>query len=131
VSDAHGSEAMLVLAARFFDAVAAGDIDTVRAIYAPDALIWHNYDGKTQDAETNLRTLAVVARVIRGLRYEDVRRTVTSSGFVQQHVLRGIAPNGAELNVPACIVCTVVEGRITRLDEYFDSAHLAPLLSQA
>jgi ketosteroid isomerase-like protein len=32
--------------------------------------------------------------------------------------------------VPACIVCTVTNGRITRLDEYLDSAHVAPLLSR-
>jgi ketosteroid isomerase-like protein len=29
--------------------------------------------------------------------------------------------------VPACVVCTVKNGRITRLDEYLDTAQLAPL----
>ena len=33
------------LAARFFAAIEAGDIDAIRAIYAPDARIWHNTDG--------------------------------------------------------------------------------------
>ncbi|MCC7257297.1 MAG: DUF4440 domain-containing protein, partial [Gammaproteobacteria bacterium] len=32
------------LARRFFDAIEQGDIATVRAIYAPDAVIWHNTD---------------------------------------------------------------------------------------
>ena len=29
---------------RFFAALEAGDIETVRSIYSPDALIWHNDD---------------------------------------------------------------------------------------
>jgi uncharacterized protein len=29
---------------RFFAALEAGDIETVREIYAPDAVIWHNDD---------------------------------------------------------------------------------------
>jgi uncharacterized protein len=116
------------LADRFFAAIPKGDLDTVRAIYAPDARIWHNNDQATQDVEQNLAVLAWVTKNIAGLRYEDVRRQATPSGFVQQHVLRGTAPSGASIDLPACIVCTVANGRITRLDEYLDSAHVAPLL---
>ena len=44
-------------------------------------------------------------------------------GFVQQHVVRGRNALGEEFAIPACLVVTVVEGRITRLDEYLDSRH--------
>jgi ketosteroid isomerase-like protein len=115
------------LADRFFAAIPKGDLATVRAIYAPDARIWHNNDQATQDVEQNLAVLGWVTKNIAGLRYEDVRRHATPSGFVQQHVLRGTAPSGAPLEVPACIVCAVANGRITRLDEYLDSAHVAVL----
>ncbi len=118
------------LADRFFAAIPKGDLETVRAIYAPDARIWHNNDQQTQDVEQNLAVLGWVTKNISGLRYEDVRRQVTPSGFVQQHVLRGSAPNGTPLEIPACILCTVVNGRITRLDEYLDSAQIAPLLAR-
>jgi ketosteroid isomerase-like protein len=121
---------ILSLADRFFAAIPKGDLETVRAIYAPDARVWHNNDGQTQDVEQNLAVLGWVTKNISGLRYEDVRRQVTPSGFVQQHVLRGIAPNGTPLEIPACILCTVVNGRITRLDEYLDSAQIAPLLAR-
>lgn len=117
----------LELADRFFAAIPKGDLATVRAIYAPDALIWHNNDQVTQSVEQNLQVLAWVTKNISGLRYEEVRRHVTPSGFVQQHVLRGTAPNGKSLEVPACILCTVEGGRITRLDEYLDSAQVAVL----
>ncbi len=118
----------LAVAERLFAAIAAGDIDAVRALYAPDAVIWHNHDGIRQTPEENLTVLAWVTRHITNLRYEEVRRQPTRDGFVQQHVLRGTAPNGKAIELPACIVCTVVDGRITRLDEYFDSAHLVALI---
>jgi len=117
----------LELADRFFTAIPKGDLDTVRAIYAPDARIWHNNDQATQNVEQNLAVLAWVTKNIAGLRYEEIRRHATPSGFVQQHVLRGTAPNGKPLEVPACILCTVEDGRITRLDEYLDSAQIAVL----
>ena len=119
----------LELADRFFTAIPKGDLETVRAIYAPDALIWHNNDQTTQSVEQNLQVLAWVTKNIAGLRYEEIRRHVTPSGFVQQHVLRGMAPNGKPLEVPACILCSVKDGRITRLDEYLDSAQIAVLRS--
>ena len=117
----------LDVADRFFAAIQRADLDGVRAIYAPDAQIWHNHDGVTQDVAANLRVLGWVVRNVAGLRYEEVRRTATPDGFVQQHVLRGKAPNGKPLEVEACIVCRVEAGRITRLDEYLDSAQIAAL----
>jgi ketosteroid isomerase-like protein len=36
----------------------------------------------------------------------------------------GAGPSG-RFRFPACIVVTVQDGKITRLDEYLDSAHLA------
>ena len=122
------SDDPLQLAERLFAAITAGDVEAVRDIYAADAVIWHNNDGLEQSADDNLRVLRWVTANIRHLRYENVRRQRTDTGFAQQHELRGRAPNGRELNIPACIICTVRNGRITRLDEYLDSAHLLPLL---
>jgi len=119
----------LQIAKRLIDAVAAGDIEAVRNIYARDAVIWHNNDGVMQSVDENLAVLAWVVKHISNLRYDDIRRHATPTGFVEQHVLHGTLPNGNALSVPACLVCTVEDGRITRLDEYFDSAHLAPLLT--
>lgn len=120
---------ILDLAERFFAAIPKGDLGTVRAIYAPDAAIWHNNDRLTQTVDQNLAVLEWVTKNITGIRYENVRRHVTPSGFVQQHVMRGTAPSGKPLELEACILCTVVGGRITRLDEYLDSAQVAVLLS--
>ena len=117
----------LDLCDQLFSAIMRGDIDAVRAIYSPDAVIWHNNDQIEETPDRNLRVLGWVTKNIKDLRYEELRRHETPSGFVQQHVLRGIAPNGTALKIPACIVCEVKDGRITRLDEYLDSAHTAAL----
>ena len=120
--------AMREAADRLFAAVEAGDIEVVRAIYAPDAVIWHAHTGETQSVEDNLRTLGLIAKHITGFGYDERRCVATETGFVEQHITRGVTPAGLAFSIPSCIVCVVVNGRITRLDEYFDSAAAAPLL---
>ena len=52
----------LDLADRFFAAIPKGDLEAVRAIYAPDAQIWHNNDQATQSVEENLQIGAMTRR---------------------------------------------------------------------
>jgi ketosteroid isomerase-like protein len=120
----------VALAERLFAAIEAGDIDAVAALYAPDVVVWHNYDRVEQDRDENLATLRWIARKIADWRYEDVRRIVTPDGVVQQHVLRGTAPDGSELDVPAMMRIVCAGGQITRIEEYLDSAHVGSLLSR-
>jgi uncharacterized protein len=118
----------LAVADQLFAAIEAGDVDTVRDLYALDAEIWHNTDGQLQTPEENLRTLSWVVQNLRDRTYDDVRRSATDDGFVHQHVLRATTGDGRRVELPACVVCTVEDGRITRLDEYLDSRHVTRLL---
>ena len=118
--------AMRALAKRFFDCVEAGDIDGLVACYAPDAEIWHNTDEQIQGPEDNRKTLAGMVTRILDRVYDNRRLEVFPGGFVQQPTRRGTRKqDGERLALPACIVCAVKDGRITRLDEYFDSARVA------
>jgi ketosteroid isomerase-like protein len=112
------------LAKRFFDAVERGDIDTLHACYAPEARIWHNTDALEQTRDENSETLRGFVRRIPSRTYAQRRLFVFDGGFVQQHALEGVRQDGVKVRLPACIVCQVEGGRITRLDEYFDSAHV-------
>ena len=123
-------DAMRALAKRFFDCVEAGDIDGLVACYAPDAEIWHNTDGLVQSPDDNARTLGWIAANLRDVSYTRVKRSATEDGFVQQHVLVATNRAGARIEVPACIVTTVRDGRITRLDEYLDSASVAAIMAR-
>lgn len=117
------------LATSFFDAIERGDLDRVRAAYAPDAVVWHNTDRQEQDVEANLRVLAWVVRNISERQYGDVQRAVLDDGFVQQHVLSGVGPNGARFAMPAMMRVWIRDGLITRLDEYLDSAQVAAMMA--
>jgi ketosteroid isomerase-like protein len=110
------------LVIRFFAALEADDIDTLREIYAPDAVIWHNDDLIEQPVEDNLKVLQGLHRAVSGLRYDIVRRVPAADGVLQQHVLRGRLPNGAEVELHAAMYLQVRDGRITRIEEYLDSA---------
>src|SRR6478736_2729048 len=83
------------LVIRFFAAIEAGDLGTLREIYAPDAVIWHNDDLLEQSVDDNLK-------VLQGL--------------------RGRLPNGADVELHAAMYLQVRDGHITRIEEYLDSA---------
>lgn len=113
---------------RFFAAITSGDTAAVRDLYAPGAAIWHNFDGKTQTVDENMATLGWVAKRISNYRYEDVRRSpLADGGVLQQHTLRGVALNGTQLAVAACLVVRTDGGKITRVEEYLDTAQVAAL----
>ncbi|MGI5323888.1 nuclear transport factor 2 family protein [Actinomadura nitritigenes] len=111
------------LADEFIAAVEAGDLDAIRtSLYAPDAEIWHNTDDRVISPEENLRVLSWLTATLREMRYTEIQRRPTPDGYVQQHVLRGVVPDGTELTLRACFIVTVKDDRITRLDEYMDPA---------
>ena len=122
--------AMLDFARRFFDAVSRGDLETVRDLYAPNAVIWTAQDPTERTPDENLAVLGWIKKNIRNFRYEDVRCQPTPTGFVEQHTTCGVTPGGAEFRFPACLVVRVEDGRISRLEEYFDTAPLTAALSQ-
>ncbi|MEQ9450215.1 MAG: nuclear transport factor 2 family protein [Pseudomonadales bacterium] len=118
---------------RFFSAIEAGDMQTLRDIYHPDVVVWHNTDGlekreQGQSREDNVALLTMLTARISDWKYDIWYREVTESGLVQQHTLRGKLPNGELFAIPVCIVLQIEDGRITRLDEYMDSVHTQPMV---
>ncbi len=118
------NEPAMQTADRLFRAIEDGDVDAIRNVYRPETKIWHNNDGIAQSVDQNLAVLKWVISNVKNVKYTEVRRQPTPTGFVQQHVLRGRFKD-KDVALPACIVATVEGGRITRLDEYLDSAHTA------
>lgn len=121
---ADSIESIEATAKKFFDAVEKGDPDTIYATYADKAEIWHNTDRLTVTREDNIKVLRAFIERAPKRRYTDRRLIAFPGGFVQQHLLIAEQPSGKVLELPACIVCKVENGRITRLDEYFDTKPL-------
>jgi len=118
----------LDIAERIFTAIEEGDVDAVRDIYASEAVIWHNFDQVEQDVEENLQVLRSMVATFKERSYGDIRRSETADGFVQQHVLRLTRQDGTRVELPGCIIATCADGKITRIDEYLDSAQVARLV---
>ncbi|MBO2447899.1 nuclear transport factor 2 family protein [Actinomadura barringtoniae] len=122
------------LADRFMTAIVGGDVETLRSLYAPGALIWHNGDGPgggdEQGVDDNLRTLRWLARNLNDFRYEEIRRDTLPDGYVQRHVLRGTLPDdsGTRIEMATCLFVTVnADGLIARIEEYADTRGSDPL----
>lgn len=118
---------MTDLSARFFGALAANDLETAQALCAPDFTGSQN-GGPAMDAGTLMQFTGAVHTVVSGFRYEDAIRTATTSGFVEEHRVRGTLPDGSELDLMACVVAEVTDGRIAALREYVDTGAAAGLL---
>ncbi len=108
------------LADRLLAAIGSADEAAARAVYAPDARIWHNFDQREQTVDENVATLHDLHARVKNMAYTQIRRFLAPGGFVQQHVLVGDAMGG-RLEMPAIIRFHVEDGRITRLEEYLDT----------
>lgn len=131
MSDAphRAPEAIEALAEALLDAIGRNDPEVLRAeVLAADASVWTNNVGRDLDVDAYLGTVRWLHGRATDVRFDVVARHLTDGGYVQRHVLRGTTGAGEELAVPACLVVEVSGERITRVDEYLDSAHLAPLV---
>lgn len=116
------------IADNMFAAVERGDIPALNAMWSDDVTVWRLGGGRTRDKRRALKVLDWFVGATRDRRYELLDREVFEGGFVQQHVLHATTHAGGELSLRVCMVVKVAaNGLITRIEEYFDPAELAPL----
>ena len=117
------------MANRLFGAIERGDYQTVDSMWAPDVTVWHAGDPKDNDRIRALKVIRWFMDVTTTRSYEILDRQFFDGGFVQQHVLHARPNDGESIEMRVCIVIKVdADGLITRIDEYFDPADMAPLL---
>jgi ketosteroid isomerase-like protein len=117
----------LAIAERFAAASRANDGDAYRALCAPDAVTWHNFDDAEVTTEQTVRTVAWLHRTVPDLAWSDVAFHLTPTGWVSQTVMTGTAPGGP-LRVHSCVIVTLGEGGlVARVEEYLDPAQTAEL----
>jgi len=112
------------IAERLFHAFAGGDADTARALLADDFKGIQN-GGPPMDTDTLLKFAAAFRSAVEGYRYENAVCSATDTGFVEEHDVCGTLPDGTALKIPACVVATVSDGKITEIREYLDTARAA------
>lgn len=115
------------LAQRFVRALNEKDEAAIRQIYSPDARIWHNFDGKYQTIDENMKGMYWIHKRLSAINYDVVRQVELPDGYLQEHVLRGKLASGEDFAMAACVICTVKDGRVTSLREYLDLTQTQPL----
>lgn len=131
VEVAHPGYALASVADRLFSAIEAGDVSAVAAMWSDDVAVWHAGDKRPSDKARAIRVIEWFVDATADRRYDVLDRQFFSGGFVQQHALQGATRCGAPYSLRVGIIIRVGrDGLITRIDEYFDPADLAPLLDQ-
>lgn len=115
------TEQIDTLANRFFGAVERGDIDSFIACYHPDARIWHTRDEADTDIAQNREAEELFISRVSNRRFELLHRHVFDGGFVQEHVVHGIRPDGSIVRLPVLFIAHLDEqARFKRIAEHFD-----------
>ncbi len=110
----------LDLVARLVGGIESGDLATVRALYAPGAVVWTCFDDRARNVDSSMGVLEWLVGATTDRRYEVSRRVAIEGGVLQQHVLHATANNGKAFSMPACLVISIDADHITRIDEYLD-----------
>jgi ketosteroid isomerase-like protein len=122
------TEAIADVADRLFQAIENSDIATVEQLWDDDVVVWKVAD-HDRDRDRALRVIGWFVSATTDRRYEILERQFFGGGFVQQHILHANGRNGGSISMRVCIVIKVgANGLISRIDEYFDPAEIAPLL---
>lgn len=122
------------VADELFAAIENSDMATVQRLWDDDVAVWRTGARGDDDKERALRVLRWFINVTNDRRYEILDRQLFANGFVQQHVLHATGHNGGSIAMRVCIVIKLSgfsgsRALISRIDEYFDPAELAPLMS--
>ena len=127
------AETIVDVADRLFAAIEKGDFAAVDRMWSDDIAVWRAGARRDDDKARALRVIDWFITATTARRYEILDRQLFdsdhASGFVQQHVLHATGHAGQSISMRVCIVIRVAaDGLITRIDEYFDPADIAPLI---
>ena len=113
---------MAAFAARLMRSLQDGDFDTTEACFEPDATWWMN--GRIRGRFAEILPEMKKAKAARGINpHVDIRRMYSPEGFTDQHLVRLPREGQPEIELSVCVVVRRGEdGRVNRIEEYFDSA---------
>ena len=111
-----------------FGAFSAGDEVRIRTLCTPDMQARQN-NNPPMDLDSLLGFSRSVLDVVDNFRYEEARRSETATGFVEEHSVRGVLPDGSPLDVAVCVVADVRDGKVCEIREYLDLSAAAGLIA--
>lgn len=126
-SEHTAHDEMVALGLKMMRAAEAGDMAAVRACYTEDAMLWVNTRRTAISIDDHIKMVEAMRGRAGNIRYLDIRITPFPGGFVMQHQVLGDLPGGKQLDIDACFVVKVRDGKIAYREEYIDSAAQAPV----
>ena len=112
-----------------FRCTSTGDVDGVASMCAPGMRVKQN-SGDDADIATLLALVGGIAAAGVTVDYSDVRRVIGERSVAEQHLVTLRRSDGVEASVDVCVVVRFDgDGRVERLDEYFDPSPVAHLLA--
>ena len=116
------------IAESFAHALRTGNADDLIGHLAPGAIVWHNHDRQEVDAEATLRGIGALTQLVgdRDLEFGVSPRPPTGSSCSSRAAGTVIA-NGKPFEMQNCVIVSVVDDRVTRIDEYVDGTVAAQL----
>lgn len=123
-------DAIVNAADLLFAAIERGDEAALEQTFNDDIAVWRVGSHRDDDKARALRVLHWFIDVTEQRHYQILDRQLFSDGFVQQHILHATGRNGGSIALRVCIVIKLNSNAlISRIDEYFDPAGLAVLMS--
>ena len=130
------AEAVADVADRLFTTIEKGDKAAVDRMWSDDIAVWRVGARRDNDKARALRVIDWFIDVTTERHYEILDCQLfgggssgSTSGFVQQHILHATGHAGQSISLRVCIVIKLgANGLISRIDEYFNPAEMAPLL---
>ena len=112
------------LAERLMRAFEANDTDAIAACFEPDGTLAQNANPPAPITDA-LPALATLHERIGWHKYVNVRRATFSNGFVEEHGVETVLPDGSSLSIPAvCVVAYVgPNGLVADFHEYQDMSN--------
>jgi ketosteroid isomerase-like protein len=115
------------LAARLLAALEAATVD--ESVLADDGTAWHNFDEIDMPIRDVFGSVTTIRTKVPDFRFDGPRYHDAGDTTIIQYTLRGTLPDGSEAAAPACLVVHTSGDRVTRIEEYLDTAQLTPILA--
>jgi ketosteroid isomerase-like protein len=95
------------------------DVELMRSILAPGAVLWHNFDEVERDLAAGLEQMPKLHERFADVHFETVERHAIPDGIVIRQILRGtVRATGNAFASHLCKFIRVRDGKLTRIDEY-------------
>jgi uncharacterized protein len=112
------------------EAMTSYDVEAMRELCAPEMRHWLSITEQEQGLDGLLATFSKERSVTAESTFDVRRRVETADGAVLMLTVDGRTKGGATFHIPACVVVSVADGKVVRIDEYANVDRAKALLQE-